>query len=381
MLISALLFFLVYLLFSLAIKPTSISLLIASFFLCLTPVGETNFEIVIILVSLIFCLYRKTFLINKKRFLILLLIISINIPPILVSFDYDLYKALGKSLKIFVFLLPFTFSSIRLVKINFDLLIKSMLFLSFLFSFLWLFERVYDGGYLFDIRLSGIVLDPNYSVTIICALFILLYLYRSDVSINRTYIFLLFLFLFLSQSVSSIILFIALFLLLKKTIIFRKNGFLFFILTLLVILNILCVMYFSHKIHLTMLSDWNDSYISLKINSLLVRLYSQIEGIRLMIDKPYHFIYGFGSRTTFELFGKVMHNAYLQTLFDHGLSLLVSIYLFINIIGKKYFFYPAIFYLQIMNFLFDNYFMGLVTLFYILGLLFTRYSLVLKENT
>ena len=100
-----------------------------------------------------------------------------------------------------------------------------------------------------------------------------------------------------------------------------------------------------------------------------------------MIDKPYHFIYGFGSRTTFELFGKVMHNAYLQTLFDHGLSLLVSIYLFINIIGKKYFFYPAIFYLQIMNFLFDNYFMGLVTLFYILGLLFTRYSLVLKENT
>lgn len=380
MLISVILFLFIYFSFSLAINSSIISLLIASFFLCLTPMGETNIDIIIILIFLVSCLYKKTFLINKNRFVFLLLIIAINIIPISISFNNDIYKALGKALKIFIFLLPFTFSSIKSIEINYNLLIKTMFFLTVLFSFLWLFENIYDGGYLFNFRLSGIVLDPNYSATVICALLILLYIYRADFSINKTYVLLLILFLFLSQSVSSVFIFIFIFYLLKKSFIFNKNNFLFFILTLLVVFNVLGVLYFSHEIHLTMLSDWNDNYISLKINSLLIRLHSQIEGMKLMIAEPLHFIYGFGSRTSFELFGKVMHNAYLQTLFDHGIILIISIYLFINFISKKYFFYPAIFYLQIMNFLFDNYFMGLVTLFYIFGLIFNKHSLILKEN-
>ncbi|MCG3461379.1 hypothetical protein L7G72_05810 [Xenorhabdus bovienii] len=91
--------------------------------------------------------------------------------------------------------------------------------------------------------------------------------------------------------------------------------------------------------------------------------------MKIMLGDPIHILYGFGSHTSFELFGKVMHNSYLQTFFDHGVILLISIYLYINIISKNYIFYLVIFYLQIMNFLFDNYFMGIVSLFFILGLI------------
>ncbi|HEM8846785.1 TPA: hypothetical protein U2R10_003841 [Proteus mirabilis] len=98
----------------------------------------------------------------------------------------------------------------------------------------------------------------------------------------------------------------------------------------------------------------------------------------MMLADPIHILYGFGSHTSVEMFGKVMHNAYLQTFFDHGIILLISMFLYINLICKKYNFYSIIFYLQIMNFLFDNYFMGIISLFFILGLILDK--TILKEN-
>ncbi|WP_157879521.1 hypothetical protein [Xenorhabdus poinarii] len=289
--------------------------------------------------------------------------------PIFLSFDYNIYKTIGKLLKIFIFLFPFSFIYNKSFTINLYRMMSALAITSILFSLLWLSVRIYDGGFLFDIRISGLVLDPNYSVIVICSIFLLTYTLKKHINKIKLTTISLVSILILTQSISSLVIFLFIILSVVNFKRLRSNNLLYLILTFLIIMYIIVILYVSKNIHLIMLSDWNTNYISLKINSLLVRLYSQMEGMKIMLGDPIHILYGFGSHTSFELFGKVMHNAYLQTFFDHGVILLISIYLYINIISKNYIFYLVIFYLQIMNFLFDNYFMGTVSLFFILGLI------------
>lgn len=378
MITSLLLFLFIFLSFLYSSKSLGVSLLIASYFLSLTPLGETNIHIPVILISILFCLYNKLFILNTRRLYFLLALLLINAAPIFLSFNFDLYKTIGKSLKIFVLLFPLCFIYTGRNFINFSKLKNSLAITSLVFSFLWLTVRIYDGGFLYDIRISGIVLDPNYSVIVLCSIFMLTFVYKPAVKFNISTLILITI-VILTQSISSLLIFLLLFFILKIYKKPLKNNFLFYLLLLLVIFDITIVLYISNNTHLTMLPDWNTSYISLKINSLLVRLYSQIEGMKMMLADPIHFLYGFGSHTSVEMFGKVMHNAYLQTFFDHGIILLISMFLYINIICKKYNFYIIILYLQIMNFLFDNYFMGIISLFFILGLILDKK--ILKENT
>ncbi|WP_086954914.1 hypothetical protein [Xenorhabdus innexi] len=289
--------------------------------------------------------------------------------PIFLSFDYNIYNTIGKLLKIFVFLLPFSLIYNKSFTINLYKLMSTFAIISILFSLLWLSVRIYDGGFLFDIRISGLVLDPNYSVIVICSVFLLTYTLKKPLSKIKLTTISLVSILILTQSISSLVIFLFIMLSVVTFKRLRRNNLLYLTLTFLVIIYIIVIFYIANNVHLTMLSDWNTNYISLKINSLLVRLYSQIEGIKIILHDPIHILYGFGSHASVELFGKVMHSAYLQTLFDHGIFLLISIYLYINIISKKHIFYLVIFYLQIMNFLFDNYFMGVVSIFFILGLI------------
>ncbi|CDG23240.1 membrane protein of unknown function [Xenorhabdus poinarii G6] len=369
MIISFLLFLSIFFVFLYSSKSVSISHLISSYFLSLTPIGETNIHIIIILTSILFCLYKRIFIISNKRFFILFSILAINMAPIFLSFDYNIYKTIGKLLKIFIFLFPFSFIYNKSFTINLYRMMSALAITSILFSLLWLSVRIYDGGFLFDIRISGLVLDPNYSVIVICSIFLLTYTLKKHINKIKLTTISLVSILILTQSISSLVIFLFIILSVVNFKRLRSNNLLYLILTFLIIMYIIVILYVSKNIHLIMLSDWNTNYISLKINSLLVRLYSQMEGMKIMLGDPIHILYGFGSHTSFELFGKVMHNAYLQTFFDHGVILLISIYLYINIISKNYIFYLVIFYLQIMNFLFDNYFMGTVSLFFILGLI------------
>ncbi len=369
MIISFFLFLSIFFVFLYSSKSVSISHLISSYFLSLTPIGETNIHIIIILTSILFCLYKRIFIISNKRFFILFSILVINMVPIFLSFDYNIYKTIGKLLKIFVFLFPFSFIYNKSFTINLYRMMSALAIISILFSFLWLSVRIYDGGFLFDIRISGLVLDPNYSVIVICSIFLLTYTLKKHINKIKLTTISLVSILILTQSISSLVIFLFIILSVVTFKRLRNNNLLYLILTFLIIMYIIVILYVSKNIHLIMLSDWNTNYISLKINSLLVRLYSQMEGMKIMLGDPIHILYGFGSHTSFELFGKVMHNSYLQTFFDHGVILLISIYLYINIISKNYIFYLVIFYLQIMNFLFDNYFMGIVSLFFILGLI------------
>ncbi|PHM38546.1 membrane hypothetical protein [Xenorhabdus innexi] len=369
MIISFLLFLSIFFAFLYSSKSVGISYLISSYFLSLTPIGETNIHIIIILVSILFCLYKRIFILSKKSFFILFAILITNMAPIFLSFDYNIYNTIGKLLKIFVFLLPFSLIYNKSFTINLYKLMSTFAIISILFSLLWLSVRIYDGGFLFDIRISGLVLDPNYSVIVICSVFLLTYTLKKPLSKIKLTTISLVSILILTQSISSLVIFLFIMLSVVTFKRLRRNNLLYLTLTFLVIIYIIVIFYIANNVHLTMLSDWNTNYISLKINSLLVRLYSQIEGIKIILHDPIHILYGFGSHASVELFGKVMHSAYLQTLFDHGIFLLISIYLYINIISKKHIFYLVIFYLQIMNFLFDNYFMGVVSIFFILGLI------------
>ncbi|MBS9436684.1 hypothetical protein EAE91_05670 [Photorhabdus noenieputensis] len=344
------------------------SLLASSILLALTPLGELNVHIPLILLSILLCLLNKDFTISKNRLLYFILFISLSIIIFFFSFYIDIIKTIGKWAKTIALMFPLTFISNNKIKkeINIQILFKSILLLSIIGTFIWIFNRQYHSGIEGTYRLSGLALDPNYTAILLISFLFLIKLL--NYKLTNTVLILTYILILTTQAVSSIVIAIILYIIIYKLPIpyLKKNRSLFRLLVFLILGNLFSTYEISQIFHINLFNDWQNNYLSMKLNSMFIRLNSQIGGIKMLVAEPSRLLYGFGSHVSFKLFGKVMHHAYLQTIFDHGIIFLAMLFFYINTALKKYPVYPLFFYLQIMNFLFDTYFMGIVTFMYII---------------
>ncbi|MQL49784.1 hypothetical protein GEA64_18290 [Photorhabdus khanii] len=343
------------------------SLLASSILLALTPLGELNVHIPLILLSILLCLLNKDFIISRNRLFYFILLISLSIIVFFFSFYLEIIKTMGKWAKTIALMFPLVLMSNNKTKkeINIQVLFKSILLLSIVGAFIWIFSRQYHSGIEDTYRLSGLALDPNYTAILLISF---LFLIKSlNYKLTNTSLILTYILILITQAVSAIIIAIILYIIIYKLPVtyFKKNSNLFRLLVLLVLGNLFSTYEISQIFHIDMFNNWQDNYLLMKLNSIFVRLNSQIGGIKMLVAEPSRLLYGFGSDVSFKIFGRVMHHAYLQTIFDHGVIFLVILFLYINKVLKKYPVYPLFFYLQIMNFLFDTYFMGIVTLMYV----------------
>ena len=168
---------------------------------------------------------------------------------------------------------------------------------------------------------------------------------------------LLFLFIILSQSFS-ILLFLITYIIFNKRILFLFsriiNPYFYFFM-------ILFILYFLSSFEpLGFYEDWEDSYISFKLNSAIIRLNGIYYGFVYIKDNFLLFMFGMGSGRTLEVYDRVFHNLYFQELFDHGILyyFCISIVLFKSI--KNRFnnngFNIIILYLFLNNLFFDNFY-------------------------
>ncbi|WEE24629.1 hypothetical protein [Aeromonas hydrophila] len=136
---------------------------------------------------------------------------------------------------------------------------------------------------------------------------------------------------------------------------------------------IVFIFYLHSFFEIKIADNYETSVTSLKLNSLLFRLMPQFSVIELMIKQPSLFLTGYGSGHVAELFGRVLHNFYLQLLFDNG-----AIFWVVVLLAIGYFFAVAkcnvylTFTILITNYLFDNVYMFVFTFFIFLCLLWNN---------
>ena len=82
---------------------------------------------------------------------------------------------------------------------------------------------------------------------------------------------------------------------------------------------------FSLRDFIVILEDWQQNFVSMKLNSIFFRFGSILRGHSLIMQDWTSLYFGFGSGRSEELIGRVMHNSVAQTLFDHGIIGLLGV--------------------------------------------------------
>ena len=346
------------------LKNIPISLLISSLLISLTPIAEYNIQIILILLSILLGVIDKTFYFSRSRLIIFGVFLIVSYVIISFSFDFEILYVLGKLGKVIAISLPITLSinwKKSLPDYDINKFFNALIIISFLGMLLWFSSDKLDSGILGTYRIPSISSDPNYSAIILIS-----FLFTAkilEIKLKKATLYAILIIILLTQSVSSIS--CALIIYFSYGFIYKKNNLLFFLLFFSIVIYIIGVFKISRLDIISTNSDWQENYLAMKLNSLYFRMRAQFMGAEMIYSDPSRLLYGFGSGKSLIFFDRVMHNSYMQILFDHGIIFLLSIFVFFNSLLKNNKIYIVIFYLQIMSFMFDSYFMGLIPLFFI----------------
>ncbi|WP_272577885.1 MULTISPECIES: hypothetical protein [Providencia] len=343
----------------------SSSLVISSLLLNITPIATSNIQIPLILLSMLLCLVNKQFSLSPKRLIYFISVIVLSYMILILSFNMSLIHILGKLGKIASITFPLVMLKKTYSTYNSKMLWISIITLSIIGMFFWFNAEQLNSGIFNTYRLPNLSLDPNYSAIILLSFLMIKKI--NNIHMSSTAAVFVFILIILTQATSSM--FLALIFFIFFDYIKNKSTSLFLVLFLTILIYLLFILSLSDNDSIIAIEDWQDNYISMKINSLMFRLNAQILGAQMLIHEPMHFLYGFGSGLSIELFGRVMHNSYMQILFDHGIIFLLLMFLYFNLILKKMNVYIVAIYCQLMSFMFDSYFMGIITIIYVFYLL------------
>jgi membrane protein len=319
----------------------------------------SNFSVPIIWWLIIIGVVTKKIRFDKNNFLCLLLLFILLTSLISLSFlngafVYNSIGTLSKLMIIFVFLLM----SYKNLFFNVDdvyLNIKFFIFLSLVSFILYPFGYYSDQGILLN-RFSSFLYDANY-FSLFCFIFYLFVdMYRDgsskDVKVIKA--FMLF-FILISQSLSTMLFFLVYIFISKKIILClsrRINPYFYFVILIIMLL------YFRSIETIAFYDDWQDSYLSMKFNSVIIRLNGLHAGFVHIGRDLSIFLWGMGSGRSLEVFDRVFHNLYFQELFDHGLVyyFMISCVIYKATKNSSYNVSVVIFFLLMNNLIFDNFY-------------------------
>lgn len=363
MAISIIFFIISLILFSRAFNSLTLALLISSLLLSLTPLSDSNLQIPLIIVSILLGLINKTFLLIRNRFLIFLFIITISLFILPFSFDFNPINTLGKIAKIIAISLPIALRvNTENINPNYNSVFQSFIILCICGITFWFTPNKLDSGFMGSYRLASISSDPNYSaIVLISVLFISKLL---NIKMNKKQLLSFFILIALTQSVSSILVGIVIYFFCR--VILRHYNLSFFFLFLIVSFYIALIFYASNNNTFSANDGWQENYVAMKLNSLYFRMRAQFMGAEMLSLDPFRLFYGYGSGKSLIFFDRVMHNSYMQILFDHGIIFLIIIMFYFNFLIKNSLLYIVFLYLQLMSFMFDSYFMGILSFTYVL---------------
>jgi len=341
-------------------KNVSFSLLFVAIISSLTSIANDNWNLIFIFIAIIIALYNKFISISLKRFIYLFVSWAVFACLVFLSIlnGGDIVNIIGKSIKLLILfsLLLFDYSAIS----KNELLVSIRIFAIFSilsFPFICIYDAP-DGGFIID-RFSGFSYDANFF-----ALTALVFLIILDLTTPKRETFLkviLFLFILFSQSWSTFFLWAIYRVIGFKNITSLGVKYVKYLPLLLTILTVSFIYYlYTYVGGLTNNGVDGDItiYISNKLNSLLFRFRAMIGGYEYIVSDLNTLLFGMGSGRTAILFGRVFHNLYFQTLFDHGLifSLLFLLQLNYALSLKSKLTYGILSLLFLHNMLFDNFY-------------------------
>lgn len=290
-----------------ALKPLLRDILFVSLFCIVPPFVDNNLHLVIIAVLVAVLLSKRSFSIQLPfRSYLFIFSILITVPLFSLYFGHAFYLVIGKSVKIFLYLM--------LLLLPLPLLFPKRLFFIYfipinLICFFAFPGDVNDVGLFGSVRFYGVHMDPN--IFAINTAMLLIY-FKSPMKMH-------FLNMLLSQSVTTLAGF---------TIAhFLKTRFL--LVLLLISACFLCVLWFSSTISYDVLSWVNERIFSFS---------RRLEGLKsyLVMISGFDFVsyifalfVGIGSGRSGLYSETVLHSFYAQSFADHGLIYLsVFLYLF-----------------------------------------------------
>ncbi|MEN3784885.1 hypothetical protein ACTG16_19610 [Aeromonas sp. 23P] len=365
-----------------------LSALTSSFLSSMTVLGSLNINVVLIFLSFIILFLSGRLVLNERKIIFFYLFaILIMVLTLLSSMNNaTMWQALGKWLKVILVFFPFIFNlNLERCRFNVRDLAVSFITSSLIFGFFYFFLIGSASGLYGVPRFSGYFYDANY-FALVCVVILWFLFFEKDLK-ARSYLFVtsfVVFMIFLSQSFTAVTSMCMLMLYLKV-----KNGNINYLRCCHTKLNytylilaffyptILFITY--HTLDIQLLPDYETNMVSFKINSLLMRIKAQISIFDIFSHDYTYFLAGYGSGNSVALFGRVLHNAYLQMLFDNGVFFFVTIVLlvsfYINLVGLTF---PMVLFLACTNYLFDNIFMYLMSFVIVLHVYCAR-RLALRE--
>lgn len=321
----------------------------------------SHLAILLLLVSIFVCVINKKVLIQIIDFLyyIILLIMIVSLFSLSSLNGATTSHILGKASRVAIIL----FFMLSHSKFSYKTILENiqMFILTSIVSIPALYYMNYydDLGYIIY-RISSFLNDPNY-LALCCLVFIIFcHMLENEYSIKVKNIkYLLFILMIISQSWNVIGLFFLYLLVKRSNKVNKILKILNPIIPFIVIITILFLLE-SYGNKLQYYNDWNESEISLKLNSVFIRINTIINAYHHMQDNPLTFYFGMGSGRALEIGERVFHNLYFQQFFDHGWIFYI---LFQTIIGyliytrfSSYYHNIVIFLLMFNNLLFDNFY-------------------------
>ncbi|ENM3904395.1 hypothetical protein EFU53_002952 [Vibrio cholerae] len=355
--LSLLLFLVIYLILNKATPTYELFFLIA-YFGGFTSLGGYNISYLFLALAIAFAFLMDRTII-KKIDLVVLLVFSFSIIAVsLFSVNQAAtpLSAVAKGVKTIVIFLPLFFLP-KKVDFKVRISVVAFIFVSILLGPANMLFVGFDYGVANIPRYSGFFNDANY-FALTCLVFYIAMKTQPSSSNDRFIKGFLIFFIVLSQSFTVNTLLILYFLFgrslkeNKKTSLPFVFCFGYYFLFFLMYKNFSFVLF----------DDYATNSVSYKLNSIIFRLNSQFLGMAIMMTDPSIFITGYGSGFSVQLFGKVMHNAYMQMLFDNGIIFAVIVMLIVSFFVKK--FNPPKFVLLVVLFcsvLFDTIYMLVFT--------------------
>lgn len=335
----------------------------------LASTDAEHLSILLIWLLIIFGGYTNRITFTRKNiYIIIVLFLSILALVFLSSFNGALlYNSIGTISRIMI-IITFLFMSYKTPffsqkDVYYNIVI--FVYLSFLCLILYPIGYYTDIGLLIP-RYSSFLYDANYFALFCFIFYIFIDFYQTKKNLLHIKL-LLFLFILLSQSFT-VYSFLILYKLLNKKILARVSK---YINPYFHILIIFILFLFLENLDIfTFYNDWEESYISLKLNSIIIRLNGIYSGYMYIKDNIPVILFGMGSGRTLEVYDRVFHNLYFQDLFDHGILyyLVISFVLFLTI-KKQTNNTPLniiILFMFINNIVFDNFYSFIFTFVFLI---------------
>ncbi|MFG0888081.1 hypothetical protein [Vibrio sp. CJQ_6] len=349
-------------------------MIFSCFLVTLTLFGRLNVNMLsLVLVIGLFLICRTVCFTKPMIFkLVLFFLLSIIFCGLSITNEATILEAFFKAVKVFAIFLPLFFINNNS---RFDVfsIIKSFVITTPFVGVVYLWIVGWDSGIYNTIRFSGFLNDSNYFA--LTSLLFLMYLDFSELKSTR-YKTALVLFIFASQSFSIITL-LVLYAVLNSFKDIKYNA--YFWSFAIAIIYIFLMFYLSAVLDLKPNDDYQTNAVSYKLNSIIFRLMAQLSAVSMMIEDASIIIFGYGGGKSIEIFGKVLHNSYMQMLFDNGILLLFLVLFSISYFAKRLMIpFSVLIVLLFVNLIFDAVFMFFITFFFIC---FSRRNAINSEDT